>query len=96
LIAAWLVATAAGGGLGCRSKASAQQCNELLERYAELVVRERFPDAGQPEIEAERARELAAAKSDDQFKNCRSEVQPAEHACAIRATSPDALIKCLE
>ncbi len=80
----------------CQKKVSAKQCDEVLDRFSELVVKERFPDAGAEVIAAERTRERTEAKSDDAFKNCTSEVQPTEHACAMKATSSEALIKCLE
>jgi len=80
----------------CKKKVSSKQCDELLDHYAELVVRERFPDAGPDVVAAERTRERTEAKGDDAFKNCTSEVQLDEHACAMKATSPEALVKCLE
>ena len=82
--------------LGCRKKISAKQCDELLDRFAELVVTERFPDAGAEVIAAERARERQEAKAADELKNCASQVQPSEHACAMSAQTSEALIKCLE
>ncbi len=91
-----LIVVATFGTTSCRKKVSAKQCDELLERFAELVVKERFADAGPEVVAAERARERAEAKSDDAFKNCTSEVQNDEHACALKATSSEALIKCLE
>jgi hypothetical protein len=86
----------AGLGSGCRKKATAQQCDQLLDRFAELVVKERLPDAGTDQVSAERLRERSEAKSDDAFKNCPSEVQEGEFRCAMSATSSEALIKCLE
>jgi hypothetical protein len=80
----------------CTKKVTAKQCDELLDRLAELVVKERLPDAGADAIAEERARERAEAKADAAFKNCPSEVQASEHACAMKATSSEALIKCLE
>lgn len=80
----------------CRQKASPQECNQLLDKFAELVVNERFADAGAEVIAAERARERSEAKGDDAFKNCTSEVQANELACAMKATSSEAVIKCLE
>jgi hypothetical protein len=84
------------GGPGCKKKATQPQCDELLDRFAELVVKERFPDAGAAEVEKERARERNEAKADQAFKNCTSEVQAAEHACAMKAATSEALIKCLD
>ncbi|MDB4933098.1 MAG: hypothetical protein JWP87_70 [Labilithrix sp.] len=79
----------------CKGKVSQKQCDELLDRFSELVVKERFPDAGPEVVNAERTRERAEAKGDE-FKNCTSEVQANEHACAMKAASSEALIKCLE
>jgi hypothetical protein len=85
-----------GSTTSCKRKVSQKQCDELLDRFSELVVKERMPDAGAETLAAERVRERSEAKSDDAFKNCTSEVQNDEHACAMKATSSEALIKCLE
>ncbi len=81
---------------GCRKKASARECDMMLDRFAELVVKERFADAGADMIAAERTRERKEAQGDDAFKNCTSEVQADELACALKAESSEKLIKCLE
>jgi hypothetical protein len=81
---------------GCRPKASAAECEQLLDRYAELVVSSRDADASAAQIEAERLREKSEARGDDAFKNCSSEVSRAEFECAMRAANVDALEKCLE
>lgn len=84
------------GMSSCKKKVSQKECDEMLDRFSELVVKERMPDAGAEALAAERTRERSEAKSDDAFKNCTSEVQANEHACAMKATSSEALIKCLE
>jgi hypothetical protein len=81
---------------GCKPKVTPAQCDQLLERYASLVVTERFPDAGADRIREEHAREKAEARGDDAFKNCSSEVSRAEFECAMRAPTADAFEKCLE
>lgn len=81
---------------GCTKKITQTQCEELVDHFAELVVKERFADAGPDVVLVERARERQEATNADEFKNCRSEVQATEHACAMKAQSSDALIKCLE
>jgi hypothetical protein len=86
-----VVATAA-----CKPKASATQCDQLIDRYAVLVVTEKLPDASPAQIEAEQQRERSEARGDDSFKNCSSEVSQAEFACAMRAQTVDAFEKCLE
>lgn len=84
------------GASACRKKATAQECEAIVDHFAELVVREQFPDAGPELIAQERAREQREAKADDAFKNCPSQVTPAEHACATRATTSEGVLKCLE
>jgi hypothetical protein len=81
---------------GCKPKANQTQCDLLLDRYARLVVAEKYPDATDALYGAERERERAEARGDDAFKNCTSEVSRAEFECAMRAQSADALEKCLE
>jgi hypothetical protein len=91
-----VLALAALGQTACTKKASPAECDQLLDRFAELVVKERFADAGAADVDRERIRERAEAKADPSFKNCTSEVQKTEYACAIKATTPEAMIKCLE
>ena len=81
---------------GCKPKASEADCDQLLERYAHLVVTEKYPDASPSDIDAEQRREKNEARGDDAFKNCSSEVSRAEFQCAMRATTADAFEKCLE
>ncbi len=90
------VAAASTCAAGCRPRASASQCDLLLDRYARLVVSEKFPDASGDQIRVEQDRERNEARADDAFKNCSSEVSKAEFDCAMRAPSADGLEKCLE
>lgn len=80
----------------CRPKVTAAQCDALVDRYAQLVVTEKMPDAGADTIKAEQERERGEARGDDAFKNCTSEVSRTEFDCAMRAPTADALEKCLE
>ncbi len=91
-----VVALALASTIGCKPKASGAQCDQLLDRYAQLVVTERFADAGPEQIKSERDREKSEARGDDAFKNCSSEVSQTEFDCAMHATSADAVEKCLE
>ena len=96
-LGAGLVAGLCGAAAtGCKPKASGAQCDQLLDRYAELVVTEHFADASADQIKAERDREKSEARGDDAFKNCSSEVSQAELECAMHAATADAVEKCLE
>jgi hypothetical protein len=80
----------------CKPKASPTECDELLGRYARLVVTEKFPDASATQIQLEEEREKVEARGDDAFKNCSSEVSRTEYECAMHALTADALEKCVE
>jgi hypothetical protein len=84
------------GGAGCKKKVNQAQCEELLDRYATFVVREKMKDAPPDVLKTEQARERDEARSDDDFKNCTAELSMEDYACAMKAESADALEKCLE
>ncbi len=88
-----VVVFAAGG---CRERVKPTQCDQLVARFAELVVRERFPDASAVVVEAEQKREREEAVHEDVLRNCTTEVQPDEFRCAMAAPNADAFEKCLE
>jgi len=82
--------------LACKKKVDADQCTQLIDRYATLVVRERFADASAEFIKSEQARERDEARGDENFRSCVSEVTEKEFNCAMSAQSTGALEKCLE
>lgn len=82
--------------LGCKRKASTDECAALVAHYAELVVREAKPDASPEVVLAEKAREQREAQSDEAFRNCPTEVSAEELACALRAQTTNAVLRCLE
>ncbi len=93
----WALVLAVGvGALGCKKKVTPAQCEAIIDRYAELVVKEKRPDASAETVASERAREKSEAHGDDAFKNCAVEVEPDDYECAMKAKTPDALEKCLE
>lgn len=94
--ACWVAAAACAVVAACKSKVTAAQCDLLIDRYAQLVVSEKFPDASAEQIQSERNRERGEARADDAFKNCSSQVNEPEFSCAMRALTADALEKCLE
>ena len=85
-----LLAIASGGA--CTKKASAKQCEEMLDRFIELSAKEQMPDASAEK----KAQVRGEARADEAFKNCTSTVQPSEFECAMRAQSSETMMKCLE
>ena len=92
------LAVASSTGLipACREKVTPAQCDTLVARYAELVVREKMPKAPAEEVQAEQKRVRQESAGDENFRNCTTEVRPTEYECAMAAATPDAIEKCLE
>jgi hypothetical protein len=82
--------------IGCKERVSRSQCDELLVRFAGLVVKEKHPNASPEAIKAEEQREREEAARDDSFKNCTTELRADEYRCAMGATTAEGLLKCLE
>lgn len=91
-----LVLTLVPAAGGCKGRVDRAQCDQLLARFAELVVKEKMPQADPATIKAEQDREQAEAARDDNFKNCTTEVRQDELRCAMAAPTSDAFLKCLE
>jgi len=79
--------------VGCRKVATQQQCDAIVDRYIDLVVRA-TPDAGPPDEAKKKVREMAEA--DEDFRSCTVHVEVAQYDCAMKAMSPEAIEKCLE
>jgi hypothetical protein len=80
----------------CKKKVSQAQCDELIDRFATLVVKERIRDATPEVVKAEQDRERQEARGDEAFRNCTSEVAPEDYGCAMRSATSDQFLKCLE
>jgi hypothetical protein len=96
LLALALLGAAASVLPGCKAKATASECDALLDRYAALVVTETLPDAGPDRIKTEQEHAKTEARGDDAFKNCSSEVSRKELDCAMHAATTSAIETCLE
>jgi hypothetical protein len=80
----------------CKQKVTQADCDRLIDRFATLVVKERKKDATAAEVHTEIDRERQEARGDEAFRNCTSEIAPADYACAMKAETSDAFLKCLE
>ena len=89
----WALAAAC---VACKTNVTPAQCESLVDRFAELMVKEEMPDASPATVEAEKAREKVEAAKEDVFRNCATEVRPASYDCAMKAETTDALVHCLE
>jgi hypothetical protein len=83
-------------GPACKKKITQEDCDRLVDRFASLVVKERTHDASPEQIKAEQDRERQEARGDEAFRNCTSEVEAPDYACAMKTETSDAFLKCLE
>jgi len=87
-----------GAGLAlvsCGRSLSSAECNQLLERYVELLVRSDRPDVSAMELERMKREARRLAASDAQFRSCTSEVSRQQYECALAAESADKLEQCM-
>jgi hypothetical protein len=83
-------------GPACKKKVTQEDCDRMIDRFAMLVVKEQFKDATPEQIKAEQDRERQEARGDEAFRNCTSEIEAADYACAMKAETSDTFLKCLE
>ena len=79
----------------CRTHASSEECDRLLDRYVELLVQDRRPPPDPIEVERLKAETRARAAADQQFRSCPREVSRSQLECALGAPSADVLEQCL-
>ena len=94
--AAILLVLAIVGASACKRKASKEQCDALLDRYATLRVAEQHPGATPDSLRVERDRERSEASGDESFKRCTTEVTDDTLACAMVAPTAVAIERCLD
>jgi hypothetical protein len=84
------------GAWGCVRHATPAECDALLDRYVELLLREQDPEVGAGELAAKKELARAKALNDAEFAACPKEVGAGEIRCAMLAGNVDEFEKCLE
>jgi hypothetical protein len=86
----------------CNGKATRVECNEMLDKYLDMIV------AGEPGLadlsptEARAAREMKKAirKSEPSYarveNQCESEISKSEYRCAMKAPTPETWQACID
>jgi hypothetical protein len=90
-----LVALALAIG-GCGRRATLAECDALLERYVELLIRQEDPGARESEIAQAKSAAHAKAAVNPAFLRCTREVRQKDALCALAAPNVDELEKCME
>jgi hypothetical protein len=82
---------------GCGRPVAEEECRTLVERYAELLVKEEEP-AASPEriarVQTE-ARTLAEKNPKFELSSCSQKVSRSSYECAMHAGSVDDIERCL-
>jgi hypothetical protein len=83
--------------LGCQKPLADAECERLLDRYTEFLVREEEPSAGPEQLAhvLEQARRTAAQDPRFEWSECSRRVRRASYECAMAAGSVDAIERCL-
>ncbi|HKQ69584.1 MAG TPA: hypothetical protein VJT73_09605 [Polyangiaceae bacterium] len=81
---------------GCTHHATGPECDALLDKYVELLVREQNPKASDTEIAKQKGVARQKAVGDLSFASCPKEVSSYAASCAMLAPRVDDFEKCLE
>ncbi len=81
--------------LGCSSPLEPQECDRLLDRYVELLLRDDRPKASAGEVLRLQQEARRKAGQDPAFGECRSRVSRRSFDCAMKADDANRLEQCL-
>lgn len=95
--AGWLSVAFCWLAVACHSGPTPEQCELLLDRYTELLVKQENPKVGDPELRTrkEAARSLAATDPSFEFSSCQRRVSRRQYECAMAAPTVDTVERCL-
>jgi len=92
----------ASSAVACNGKATRVECNEMLDKYLDMIL------AGEPGLqdlspaEARAAREMKKAirKTEPSYARvetqCESEISKSEYRCAMKAPTPETWQACID
>lgn len=81
--------------VGCGRPLDPDECNQLLDHYTELLVRQERRGVSDDELErTKQSARLKAAGSTD-FAKCSTKVSRSQWECAMKAPSVDEVERCL-
>jgi hypothetical protein len=80
----------------CERDLTEQDCQQLLDRYVELLARSRMPDASVESVERMKSEAREHARSSPRFRECREFFSRRDFDCALQqAKNVDELERCL-
>ena len=84
-----LAAVLALGLSACSRPLDAQECNDLLDHYTDLLAKNRDPEVSGEDLLRLKKEARARAAQSREFSRCSSKVSRAEWECAMKAPSVD-------
>ena len=81
--------------MGCARGPSDEQCQVLVERYTEQLIRTLEPNLAEGEIRQRVEEARAQVAEQPWLGRCRTRVSRREYECAMKAPNPDEMEKCL-
>ena len=80
---------------GCGKRLEATECQQLLDHYVELLLRDDRPKSSAGEILRLQQEARKKAERDPAFSECRERVSRKSFACAMDAQDTNKLEQCL-
>ncbi len=87
--------------VACNSRATRSQCNEMMDRYLDMVLatdadRDLSPEERHTAVEIRKAKK----KSDPSYRRvqeqCETEITQREYRCAMKAPNPEIWQSCID
>lgn len=79
----------------CGKPLAPAECNQLLDHYTELLVRQDNRTISDEEVDRSKAGARLKAAGSHEFARCSSKVSRRQWDCAMRAPSVDEVERCL-
>ena len=79
----------------CGKRLEATECQQLLERYVELLLRDDRPKSSAGEILRVQQEARGKAERDPAFHECQERVSRRSFACAMQAEDANRFERCL-
>lgn len=89
------VCLSAGLLAACGKPLDPDECNQLLDHYTELLVRQQRRGVSDDEVERLKASARLRAAGSEDFARCNSKVSRRQWECAMKAPSVDEVERCL-
>jgi hypothetical protein len=80
---------------GCSRPLDADECNQLLDHYTELLVKSTNPTITEEEVLRLQRDARAKAAGDPEFSRCSAKVSRRQWECAMKAPTADDIERCL-